>query len=97
MSAPDLDVRYVADLARMRLSDDEVEKFQSQLSDILEYVNKLETLDVSNIEPTAHAQPLSNVVRADEERPSLPQDDALASAPQSANGLIILTKVVEQA
>ena len=95
MSSPELDVRYVANLARIALSDEEVTTFQGQLSRILEHVTQLEKVDVSGVEPTAHANPVYNVFRADEPRESLPKVAALANAPRQANGLFVVTKVVE--
>jgi len=91
----DLDVNYVAHLARIGLSADEQEKFGAQLSNILGYIEKLNQLDVSGIEPTAHAVKLVNVFRADEVRPSLPNEEALRNAPASANGLFMVPKIVE--
>ncbi len=93
--AGDFDVKYVAHLARIALTDDEREKFGAQLSNILGYIEKLNQLDVSGIEPTAHAVPLVNVFRPDEVRPSLPNAEALRNAPASANGLFMVPKIVE--
>jgi aspartyl-tRNA(Asn)/glutamyl-tRNA(Gln) amidotransferase subunit C len=93
--AGDFDIKYVAHLARIALTDDEEEKFGAQLSNILGYMEKLNQLDVSGIEPTAHAVPLVNVFRADEVRPSLPNAEALRNAPASANGLFMVPKIVE--
>ena len=93
--AGDFDVKYVAHLARIALTPDEQEKFGAQLSNILGYIEKLNELDVSGIEPTAHAVPLVNVFRADEVRPSLPNAEALRNAPASANGLFMVPKIVE--
>jgi len=94
MSA-DFDVRYTAQLARLNLSDEEIAKFQAQLGQVLEYVEKLSAVDVSGVEPTAHAFTVENVFRADEARPSFTASEALANAPRSANGLFIVTKVIE--
>jgi len=90
-----VDVKYVARLARLALTPDEEKKLAAQLGNILGYVGKLKELDVSTVEPTAHAVPLVNVVRPDEARPSLPHDDALRNAPAQANGLFIVPKIVE--
>ncbi len=95
MSQTDIDIRYVANLARIALSPDEEAKLGTQLSDILGYVKKLEELDVAGVEPMAHAVPLSNVLRADEVRPSIPQEVALANAPKQANGLFVVPKIVD--
>ncbi|MGP8198080.1 MAG: Asp-tRNA(Asn)/Glu-tRNA(Gln) amidotransferase subunit GatC [Limisphaerales bacterium] len=93
--AGDFNVQYVAHLARIALTPEEQEKFGAQLSNILGYIEKLNQLDVSGIEPTAHAVPLVNVFRADEVRPSLPTAEALRNAPASANGLFLVPKIVE--
>lgn len=95
MSAGQVDVKYVAHLARLALTPEEEKKFGDQLGHILEHIEKLKELDVTNVEPTAHAVPLVNVTRADEVRPSLPHDDALRNAPARANGLFMVPKIVE--
>ena len=92
---PDLDVAYVAKLARLNLSDEETRLFQSQLGQVLEHVDKLREVDVSNVEVTAHAIPVFNVFREDEPRDWFSAEEALSNAPQKANGLFIVTKVVE--
>jgi aspartyl-tRNA(Asn)/glutamyl-tRNA(Gln) amidotransferase subunit C len=89
------DVKYVAHLARIALTPAEEEQFGAQLSNILGYIEKLNQLDVSQIEPTAHAVPLVNVFRPDEIRPSLSNEEALRNAPAKANGLFIVPKIVE--
>ena len=91
----DFDVKYVANLARVALSPDEEEKLGVQIKNILGYIEKLKELDVSNVEPTAHAVPLINVFRADEIRPSLSNEEALRNAPSKANGLFLVPKIVE--
>ena len=95
MSAVHVDVKHVAHLARLALTPEEEQKFGDQLGHILEHIEKLKELDVSNVEPTAHAVPLVNVTRADEVRASLPHDEALRNAPAQANGLFIVPKIVE--
>jgi aspartyl-tRNA(Asn)/glutamyl-tRNA(Gln) amidotransferase subunit C len=91
----DFDVKYVAHLARLALTPEEEQKFQAQLGNILGYIAKLNELDVSSVEPTAHAVPLVNIGRADEARPSLPHDEAMRNAPAQANGLFLVPKIVE--
>ena len=91
----DIDIKYVAHLARIALAPDEEKKLGGQLGHILGYIEKLKELDVSKVEPTAHAVPMVNVTRADEIRPSLPQADALRNAPKQANGLFVVPKIVE--
>ena len=95
MAAAQFDVKYVAHLARLALTPDEEKKLASQLGNILGYIEKLKELDIANVEPTAHATPMVNVMRPDEVRPSLPHDDALRNAPAKANGLFIVPKIVE--
>jgi len=89
------DVSYVAHLARMHLSDAEKQKISAQLKDILAYVAKLNELDVSKVEPTAHATPLSNILRKDEVQPSIDPAKILANAPEQARGLFLVPKIVE--
>lgn len=91
----DFDVKYVANLARVALSTAEEEKLSTQLGNILSYIEKLKELDVSQVEPTAHAVPLINVFRADEVQPSLSNQEALRNAPSKANGLFLVPKIVE--
>jgi len=95
MAAAEIDVKYVAHLARLSLSSEEEQKLAAQLGDILGYIEKLKEADVSGVEPTAHAFPLVNVTRPDETRPSMPNEDALGNAPAKANGLFIVPKIVE--
>jgi aspartyl-tRNA(Asn)/glutamyl-tRNA(Gln) amidotransferase subunit C len=91
----DLDVRYVAKLARLNLTNAEAELFQNQLRDVLKYVEKLREVDVSHVEAAAHGVPIFNVFREDEPRDWLAAAQALGNAPYHANGLFIVTKVVE--
>jgi aspartyl-tRNA(Asn)/glutamyl-tRNA(Gln) amidotransferase subunit C len=95
MAVPDFDVKYVAHLARLKLSPDEEQKLAAQLGHILDYIAKLKEVDVSRVEPTAHAFPLVNVTRPDELKPSLPHDEAMRNAPAKAGGLFIVPKIVE--
>ena len=95
MASANIDIKYVAHLARLQLTPDEEQKLGAQLGNILGYIEKLNQLDVSGVEPTAHAVPMVNVTRPDEIRPSLPHDDALRNAPAQANGLFIVPKIVE--
>jgi aspartyl-tRNA(Asn)/glutamyl-tRNA(Gln) amidotransferase subunit C len=75
------DVRWVAHLARLELSESELETMARQLSSILDYVNQLQQVNTDGVDPLAHPLPLQNVFRADEPAPSLPVDEALANAP----------------
>jgi aspartyl-tRNA(Asn)/glutamyl-tRNA(Gln) amidotransferase subunit C len=95
MAAVNIDVAYVAHLARLSLTPDEAKKFGAQLGNVLGYIEKLKEIDVSGIEPTAHAFPLINVTRPDEVRPSMSHQDALRNAPAQANGLFMVPKIVE--
>jgi aspartyl-tRNA(Asn)/glutamyl-tRNA(Gln) amidotransferase subunit C len=89
------DVRYTAQLARLKLSEAEIAKFQAQLSQVLAYVEKLEKVDVSGVEPTAHANAVFNVFREDKSRDWFSVDEALANAPRTANQLFVVPKVIE--
>ena len=91
----DLDVAYVARLARLNLTDEETKLFQKQLGDVLKYAQKLREVDVSNIEAAAHALPILNVFREDTPLDWFTAEQALSNAPRQANGLFIVTKVVE--
>ncbi len=95
MAAAEINVKYVAHLARLSLSPDEEQKLSTQLGNILGYIEKLKEADVSNVEPTAHAFPVVNVTRPDEVRPSIPNEDALRNAPAQSGGLFMVPKVVE--
>jgi aspartyl-tRNA(Asn)/glutamyl-tRNA(Gln) amidotransferase subunit C len=91
----DLDVTYVARLARINLTEAEAEVFQKQLDDVLKYVEKLRQADVTGVEAAAHALPIFNVFREDAPRDSFTAEQALSNAPRQANGLFIVPKVVE--
>jgi aspartyl-tRNA(Asn)/glutamyl-tRNA(Gln) amidotransferase subunit C len=80
-------VLHVARLARLELTDEEIERFGDELSNVLDYIETIEQLgDLADIEPTSHVVEVENVLRADEPRPSLPVEQALASAPDPALG-----------
>ena len=79
-------VLHVARLARLELSEDEVEKMATELSGILDHVDRISALDLEGVEPTSHVIELENVWRADEPDPSLPRDQALEPAPDPADG-----------
>lgn len=89
------EVQHVARLARLTLTDDELERMREQLDAILAYIDKLRELDVDGVEPTAHAVPLVNVMRDDEVTPSLPQDVALANAPDRAGEFFRVPRIIE--
>lgn len=95
MAAIEMDVKYVAHLARLHLTPEEEQLFGAQLGQVLEYVAQLNQLDVSQVEPTAHAVPLANVTRPDTVQPSLPLEEVLRNAPAQADGLFLVPKIVE--
>lgn len=91
----DLDVAYVARLARLELTAEETALFQTQLAQVLEHAEKLREVDLEGVEPAAHALPMFDVLREDVPRPGLTQEEALRNAPRTANRLFIVTKVIE--
>jgi aspartyl-tRNA(Asn)/glutamyl-tRNA(Gln) amidotransferase subunit C len=95
MAGTDFNVKYVAHLARLSLSPEEELKLGAQLNNIIGFVEQLKSVDVSNVEATAHAVPTVNVTRADEVRPSISHEDALRNAPKQSGGLFIVPKIVE--
>lgn len=90
-----IDVRYVANLARLDLTEAEIATFQGQLAQVVDYVQSINALDVTGIEPTSHAHPQQNVFRADEPRPSLDRAEVMRNAPASREGQFIVPKIVE--
>ena len=88
-------VRKVAQLSRLDLSDKEIAEATSHLSGILEYVEKLNEVDTSNVEPLAHCLPVSNVFRADEIKESLGTEKTLANAPQTDKDFFKVPKILE--
>ncbi len=93
---PQLDVDYVANLARIELTDEEKGKFRSQFGDILKYFDKLNQVDVEGVEPTAHAFPRHNVWDEDESRPGLSAEEALSNAPAKRHDQIVVPRVIEE-
>ena len=91
----DLDVAYVARLARINLTEDEAKIFQRQLDNVLKYAEKLRQVDVTGVEAAAHVLPVFNVFRADTPGDWFTAEQALSNAPRQANGLFIVPKVVE--
>ena len=90
-----IDVRYVANLARLQLTEDEIATFQSQLDHIVHYVDEIRGLNVEGVEPMAHAAVIRNVFREDTVRPGLDRDKALANAPAHRSELFMVPKIVE--
>ncbi len=89
------EVLHVAALARLEFDAEEIEAFTGQLAAILDYVAKLEELDVEGVEPMAHVHGAVNAFREDEVRASLPRDEALAAAPDAEAGCFRVPKVIE--
>jgi aspartyl-tRNA(Asn)/glutamyl-tRNA(Gln) amidotransferase subunit C len=79
-------VLHVARLARLRLSDEEVERMSSELSTILDHIEKINELDLDSVEPTSHVVEVENVLRADEPRDSWPREQILELAPDAGDG-----------
>ncbi len=90
-------VDHVARLARLDLSDEERERMRVELSHILEHAGRIQALDLDGIEATSHSIPLKNVMRKDEARPSLPQDEALRNAPAQEDGRFKVPRIIEDA
>ena len=97
MENPAIDVAYVAELARLELTDEEKAVFQPQLENIVKYVEKISSVDVSDVPPTMHGRAIVNALRADEVRPSLDRETALANAPARTGNEFMLPKIVEGA
>ena len=95
MSAQQLDVAHIANLARLDLSEEEIATFQGQLDKVLAYVEKLSGLDVEGIEPTAHAIPVFDVMRDDVARPGFGLEKALRNAPRRVGDQFGVPKVIE--
>ncbi|MDD3180074.1 MAG: Asp-tRNA(Asn)/Glu-tRNA(Gln) amidotransferase subunit GatC [Opitutaceae bacterium] len=91
----EINIDYVANLARLALTAEEKSQFSQQLGDILHYIEKLNELDVTQVEPTAHAFPVCNVWRDDVAEPALPVEEALQNAPAQRDHMIAVPKVVE--
>jgi len=96
MATPsDLDIDRVAELARLALTDEEKTRFAAQLGSVLGHIEQLAKVDVTGIEPTAHAFPLSNVWAEDVAQPGLAVADALRNAPAQRNNMIVVPRVVD--
>ena len=88
-------VKHVAELAKLKLTEAEIDLFQEQLSAILEYADRLDELDTASIPPTAGVLPLRGVMRADEVRPSFPREAMLANVPDAEKGFIRVKAVLD--
>lgn len=95
LRSPVLDIRAVARLARLELTEEEAARYGAQLTDLLRYVEQLREVDVTGIEPTAHALPRVNVTRPDVVQPSLPLEEVLRNAPARSQDLFRVPKIVE--
>jgi aspartyl-tRNA(Asn)/glutamyl-tRNA(Gln) amidotransferase subunit C len=89
------EVKHIATLARVGLTDDEISRLQSQLSDILDYFQRLQEVDTEGLPPTAHTLSLHNVLRDDEPQPSFDKEDILANAPQRQDDLFRVRAILE--
>ncbi|MCR4418184.1 MAG: Asp-tRNA(Asn)/Glu-tRNA(Gln) amidotransferase subunit GatC [Ignavibacteria bacterium] len=87
-------VIHIAELAHLKLKDDEIEKFQQELNQILEYVDKLNELETENVEPLSHPLPVINVAREDKLVPSVKREEALKNAPDSTEEFFKVPKVI---
>lgn len=89
------EVRHVAELAKLRLTDEDVTKFQKQLTDIVDFVGKLKKINTENVEPTSQVTGLENVFREDEVKPSLTQEEVLSNAKRKYNGYFVVDAIFE--
>ena len=94
MPLSESDVRHVALLARLELSDAEIERFRTDLNSILSHIDEIQRLDLEGVEPTAHPLDVVNVTRADEIRPGLSREAALKNAPQQEAGAFVIPQIV---
>lgn len=89
------EVEHVANLARLELDEDAIERFASQIGDILAYVDKLKKVDTKGVAPTSHAISLTNAFREDEVRDHLARDRSLANAPEKEDGAFLVPRVIK--
>ena len=97
METRKIDVAYVAELARLELTDEEKAVFQPQLENIVKYVEKISAVDVEDVPPTLNGREIVNAFREDVVRPSMDREDALANAPARTGDEFMLPKIVEGA
>ncbi|HXJ81231.1 MAG TPA: Asp-tRNA(Asn)/Glu-tRNA(Gln) amidotransferase subunit GatC [Candidatus Methylomirabilis sp.] len=90
------DVEHVARLARLELGTEDKERMRRELNGILSYIDKLRALDTEGVEPTSHAVPMTNIMREDLVRPSFPQADMLANAPDRSGDFFRVPKIIEE-
>jgi len=91
-----IDIAHVASLARLALGPEELESYREQLSVILEHAARVQALDTSAVEPTAHPLGMTNAFRPDETRPSVSRDEVLSQAPESRDGYFVVPPALEQ-
>ena len=91
------DVAHVARLARLEVTDDELDTFTTQLAKVLDHARDVEALDVADVPPTSHPYPLANVLRNDETQPCLDREDVLAAAPDVEDGMFRVPPVLGEA
>ncbi len=90
-----MQIEHIVMLARLELTEEEKKLFSKQIASIIEYIDKLNELDTTNVDPTAHVLPMKNVFRDDELKPSLPKDKALQNAPNRTNDFYRVPKIIE--
>ena len=96
MKISEQDIKTVASLSRLKIRDDEKDDVLFQLNKILTYVENLQTLDTTNVEPTTYALPMQNVFREDKVKPSLDRELALSNAPLKEDGYFKVPRVLEE-
>ena len=96
MSHHEINIHRIAELARLKLTEEEAAKHEAQLARILDYMEVLESHDLGDVQPTAHAAPVYDVWREDEPRESLSNAEALANAPRQREGQFLMPRVVEE-
>lgn len=94
MSLSESEVRHVAMLARLALTDEEVVSLQGDLNSILGHIDTIQQLDLASVTPTAHAIPVTNVTRDDVVKPGLPRETALMNAPAQQDGAFLIPQIV---
>lgn len=87
-------VIHIAELAQLKLKEEEIEKFREELNQILEYVDKLNEIDISNVEPLSHPLPTKNIFRDDKVKKSVPREEALKNAPDATEEFFKVPKVI---
>jgi aspartyl-tRNA(Asn)/glutamyl-tRNA(Gln) amidotransferase subunit C len=90
-----MEIEHITMLARLELTEKEKEVFSKQLSSIIKYIDKLNELNTTSVDPTAHVLPIKNVFRNDELKPSLPKDKALQNAPDKIGDFYKVPKIIE--